>query len=115
MTDVLPRELTTGGVMGILRLVHEFFVNRIFSYIVSLLVFAEPSMENDNQPRANFWVDEQLVSEASLVSNCEKHAEAASGNQTEISTVRSSQSQNSRKRKISESSCEPGMQNVFFF
>ena len=72
-------------------------------------------MENDNQPRANFWVDEQLVSEASLVSNCEKNAEAASGNQTEISTVRSSQSQNSRKRKISESSCEPGMQNVFFF
>ena len=52
-------------------------------------------MENDNNPRTKSYDDKQLV---------------ASGNQTEPSTVKVSQSQNSRKRKMSESSCDPGKQ-----
>ena len=52
-------------------------------------------MENDNNPRTKSYDDKQLV---------------ASGNQTEPSTVRVSQSQNSRKRKMSEPSCDPGKQ-----
>ena len=58
-------------------------------------------MENDNNPRTKSYDDKQLV---------------ASGNQTEPSTVKVSQSQNSRKRKMSESSCDPGKQkhDLFF-
>ena len=67
-------------------------------------------MENDNNPRTNSFDDEQLLSETSIGSNCEKKADAAPGNQTEISTNKGSQSQNSRKRKMSESSCDQGMQ-----
>ena len=63
-------------------------------------------MENDSKPRMYSHVGEKLVSETSVGSNCEKKAEAASGNQTEILTV--SQSQNNRKRKNSESSGDPG-------
>ena len=63
-------------------------------------------MENDSKPRMYSHVGEKLVSETSVDSNCEKKAEAASGNQTEILTV--SQSQNNRKRKNSESSGDPG-------
>ena len=65
-------------------------------------------MENDSKPRMYSHVGEKLVSETSVDSNCEKKAEAASGNQTEILTV--SRSQNNRKRKNSESSGDPGKQ-----
>ena len=51
-------------------------------------------------------VGEKLVSETSVDSNSEKKADAVPGNQTKIFTV--SQSQNSRKRKNSESSGDPG-------
>ena len=63
-------------------------------------------MENDSKPRMYSPVGERFVSETSVDSNCEKKADAASGNQTKILTV--SQSQNSRKRKKSESSGDPG-------
>ena len=72
-------------------------------------------MENDNNPRTNYYDDKQLVSETSLGRNCEKKVDYASGNQTETSTVKMSQSQNSRKRKISESSCDPGKQKHDLF
>ena len=52
-------------------------------------------MENNNNPRTKSYDDKQLV---------------ASGNQTEPSTVKVSQSQNSRKSKMSEPSCDPGKQ-----
>ena len=65
-------------------------------------------MENDSKPRMYSHVGEKLVSETSVDSNCEKKAETASGNQTEILTV--SQSQDNRKRKNSESSGDPGKQ-----
>ena len=42
-------------------------------------------------------------------------AEAASGNPTKISTNTDSQSHNSRKRKMSEFSCNPGMQKHELF
>ena len=42
-------------------------------------------------------------------------ADAASGNQTTISTNTDSQSQNSGKRKMSEFSCNPGMQKRELF
>ena len=67
-------------------------------------------MENNNNPRTNSYDDQQLVSETSLGRNCEKKVDAALGNQTEPSKVKVCQSQNSRKRKISESSCDPGKQ-----
>lgn len=41
-------------------------------------------------------------------------ADAASGNQTEISTMEGHQSQNRRKRKISGTCYDPGM-DLFFF
>ena len=55
-------------------------------------------MENDNNPRTNSYEDDRLK------------ADAAPANQTETSTVKVPQSQNSRKRKTSESSCDPGKQ-----
>ena len=70
-------------------------------------------MENDSKPRMYSPVGEKLVSETSADSNCEKKAEAASGNRTKIFTA--SQSQNSRKRKNSESSGDPGNYNVICF
>ena len=70
-------------------------------------------MENDSKPRMYSPVGEKFVSETSVDSNCEKKAEAASGNQTKIFTV--SQSQNSRKRKNSESSGDAGNYNVICF
>ena len=63
-----------------------------------MFVYAEPLMENDNNPRTNSYEDERLK------------ADATPGNQTETATVKKSQSQNSRKRKMSESSCDPGKQ-----
>ena len=42
-------------------------------------------------------------------------ADAASGNPTKISMNTDSQSQNSRKRKMSEFSCNPGMQKHELF
>ena len=72
-------------------------------------------MENDNNPRTNSYDDEQLASETSPGRNCEKKADAASGSQTEPSTVKLSQSQNNRKRKRSESSCDPGKQKHDLF
>lgn len=69
-------------------------------------------MENDgDKQRTNSTVGEQVVSNMSLGSNVAKKDDAASGNdQTEISTDTDFQSQNSRKRKISKSSCDSGMQ-----
>ena len=72
-------------------------------------------MENDNKPRTNSDDDAQLFPETSLGRNCEKKADAASGNQTETSTVKVSQSQNSPKRKMSESFCDPGKQKHNLF
>ena len=71
-------------------------------------------IENDNNPRTNSYDEEQLVSETSLCSSREKKADAASGNQTEISTAKVSPPQNSRR--MSESSCDPGKQkhDLFF-
>ena len=48
-------------------------------------------MEIDNKPRTNPTVDEHLNSEASLGSDHEKKADAASGSQMEISTNKVSQ------------------------
>ena len=72
-------------------------------------------MENDSKPRMYSHVGEKLVSETSVDSNCEKKAEAASGNQTKIFTVSHDQSQNSCKRKNSESSADPGNYNMICF
>jgi len=71
-------------------------------------------MENDNNQRTNSYDEEQLVSETSLGRNCEKKVDVASGNQTETSTVKVSQLQNSRKGKLSESSCDPDKQKHDF-
>ena len=58
-------------------------------------------MKNDSEPRMYSLVGEKLVSETSFgSSNCEKKADAVPGNQTKIF--------NSRKRKKSESSGDPG-------
>ena len=71
-------------------------------------------MEENKNPRTEAPTDDdRLVSERFPGSNSEKKVEAASGNQTEISTNTGSQSQNSRKRKLSGSSRDPGMK--FFF
>lgn len=68
-------------------------------------------MENKKCPRIDFPArDEQLVSQTSLGSNSKKKADAASGNQTEEYTVEVQQYQNIRKRKISGSYCDPGME-----
>ena len=72
-------------------------------------------MENHSNKRTNSYDDEQLVSETSLGRNCEKKVDAASGNQTGTSTVKVSQLQNSRKGKMSESSCDPGNQKHELF
>ena len=73
-------------------------------------------MENDNDQRTNSHDDKQLVSETSLGRNSEKKVDAALGNQTETSTVKVSQLQNSRKGEISESSCDAGKRrhDLFF-
>ena len=72
-------------------------------------------MEIDNNQRTNTSNHEQLVSETSLNSDCEMKAEAASGNPTKISTNTDSQSKHSRKRKMVECSCNPGMQKHEWF
>ena len=75
-------------------------------------------MEIESKQRTNSYHDEQLVSETSLPRSCDgvMKADAASGNPTKISTNTGSQSQNSRKRKMSEFSCNPGTQkdDLFF-
>ena len=72
-------------------------------------------MEIENNQKRNSYDDEQLVSETSLSSDCERKADSASGNPTEISMNTDSQCQNSRKRKMSEFSCHPGMQKHELF
>ena len=72
-------------------------------------------MEIENNQRTNSYDDQQLVSETSLSSNRELKADAASGNPTKISTNSDSQSQNSRKRKMSEFPCNSGMQKHELF
>ena len=67
-------------------------------------------MENDSKRRMYSRVGERLVSETSVDSNCQRKTDAVPGNQTKIITVNVSQSQNSRKRKNSESSGDPGKQ-----
>ena len=74
------------------------------------MFFAEPSTEIDNNQRTGCHDYEQLVSETSLSSDCEMKADAATGNPAKMSTNTDSQSQNSRKRKMSQFSCNPGMQ-----
>ena len=73
-------------------------------------MFAEPSIEIDNNQRTGPHDYEQLVSETSLSSDCEMKADAATGNPAKMSTNTDSQSQNSCKRKMSQFSCNPGMQ-----
>ena len=71
-------------------------------------------MEENKNPRTGAPTDDdRLVSETSPGSNSKKKVDAASGNQTEMSTNTDSPSQNSRKRKLSGSSRDPGMK--FFF
>ena len=72
-------------------------------------------MEIENNQRTNSYDDQQLVSKTSLSSDCGMKADAASGNPTKISKNTDSQSQNSRKRKMSEFSCSPGMQKHELF
>ena len=72
-------------------------------------------MEIDNNQRTNTSNYEQPVSETSLSSDCEMKAEAASGNPTKISMNTDSQSKHSRKRKMVECSCNPGMQKHELF
>ena len=72
-------------------------------------------MEIENNQKRNSYDDEQLVSETSLSSDCEMKAVAASGNPSKISMNTDSQSQNSRKRKMSELPCNPGMQKHELF
>ena len=68
-------------------------------------------MEDNKNTRTDAPTDDdRLVSERSPGSNSEKKVDAASGNQTEISTNTGSQSQNSRKRKLSGFSSDPGME-----
>ena len=83
--------------------------------VTTELVFAEPSTEIDINQRTNSYHNEQLVSETYLSTDCEMKAEAASVNPTKISTNTDSQSHNSRKRKMSEFSCNSGMQKHEFF
>ena len=83
--------------------------------VTTELVFAEPSTEIDINQRTNSYRNEQLVSETSLSSDCEMKADATSGNPTKISTNTDSQSHNSRKRKMSEFSCNTGMQKHELF
>ena len=52
-------------------------------------------MEIENDQRTNCYDDEQLISEASLSSDCEMKADTASGNPTKISTNTDPQFQNS--------------------
>ena len=70
-------------------------------------MFAEPSIEIDNNQRKGPHDYEQLVS---LSSDCEMKADATTGNPAKMSTNTDSQSQNSRKRKMSQFSCNPVMQ-----
>ena len=79
------------------------------------LIFAEPSIKNDNNQRTNSYDDKQLVSETTLSSDCVMKDDATSGNPTKISTNTDSHSQNSGKRKMSEFSCNPGMQKQELF
>ena len=73
-------------------------------------------MEIENNQRTNSYDDQQLVSRTSLSSDCEEmKADAASGNPPKIFMNTDSQSQNSRKRKMSESSCNSGMQKHELF
>ena len=73
-------------------------------------------MEEDKKPRTEAPTDDdRLVSERPPGSNSEKKVDAASGNQTEISTNTDSQSQNSRKCKLSGSFREPGMKFFSFY
>ena len=67
-------------------------------------------MESDSKPRICSHVGEKLVSETSVESNCQQKTDAVPRNQTKIFTVNVSQSQNTRKRKNSESSGDPGKQ-----
>ena len=72
-------------------------------------------MEIENNKRTNTSNYEQPVSETTLSSDCEMKADAASGDPTKISTNTDSQSKNSRKRKMLEFSCNPGMQKHELF
>ena len=72
-------------------------------------------MEIENNQRTNSYDDQQLVSRTSLSSDCEMKADAASGNPPKIFMNTDSQSQNRPKRKMSESSCDPGMQKHELF
>ena len=72
-------------------------------------------MEIDSNQRTNTSNYEQPVSDTSLSSDCEMKADATSGNPTKIFTNTDPQSKNSRKRKMLEFSCNPGMQKRELF
>ena len=67
-------------------------------------------MEENNNPRTESLSDEQRVFQTSLGSNAER-TDAASGHQTRTSRNTDSQSQNSRKRKLSGCSGDPGVES----
>ena len=67
-------------------------------------------MEENKNPRTDAPTDDdRLVSEMFPGSNSEKKVDAASGNQTEMSTNTDSPSENDRKGKLLGSSRVPGM------
>ena len=66
-------------------------------------------MEENNNPRTESLSDEQRVFQTSLGSNAERTVDAASGHQTRPSRNTDSQSQNSRKRKLSGCCGDPGV------
>ena len=67
-------------------------------------------MEENNNQRTESLSDEQLVFQTTLGSNPERTVDSASGHQTKIFRNTDSQSQNSRKRKLSGFSSDPGME-----
>ena len=83
--------------------------------VTKAVFFSEPSIEIYNNRRINSYDGKQLVSEASLSSDCEMKSDASSGYQTEISTDTVSQSQSSRELKTSGFPCNPGMQKHELF
>ena len=67
-------------------------------------------MEENNNPRTESISDDQRVFETSLGSNTERTVDAVPGHQTTTSRNTDSQSQNSRKRKLSGCSGDPGVE-----
>lgn len=71
-----------------------------------LIVFTGSSIKIDSKPTTNSLFEEQLVAGSSHFRTSENKASISKGKKTEKST--SSESQKSRTRKNSRSSCNPG-------